>query len=208
MTLMIILTIAGACIFAEFAGYFIHMLLHSNKVEFLSRNHMIHHLKIYGPKMHMRPSEKYMASVKGRASFGNIGMEWILPIGILMGSIAVTFWLLQIRILFSALFLGVALTWAFLMFNYVHDRLHMKGFWMERNRFFKARFLKARRMHDLHHMDLSDDGRMTKNFGICFFVFDWIFGSLERSKVPFNKVGFEAAQQRYAYIYDDSGELK
>ena len=50
MALNILLTIAGACLFTEIAGYFIHILLHSNKIQFLSKNHMVHHLKVYQPK--------------------------------------------------------------------------------------------------------------------------------------------------------------
>ncbi|MDE1975878.1 MAG: hypothetical protein KGI84_01305, partial [Elusimicrobia bacterium] len=58
----------GACLTAEFVGYWLHILLHSDKIKFLSRSHMIHHLISYPPDTPMRPSEEYMLSTQGRAS--------------------------------------------------------------------------------------------------------------------------------------------
>jgi sterol desaturase/sphingolipid hydroxylase (fatty acid hydroxylase superfamily) len=46
----IIVTILAAALIAELTGYLMHILLHSNKIAFLSKSHMIHHLVLYGPK--------------------------------------------------------------------------------------------------------------------------------------------------------------
>jgi sterol desaturase/sphingolipid hydroxylase (fatty acid hydroxylase superfamily) len=200
MVIKIILTIISACFVAEFCGYFVHVLLHSHKIEFLSRTHMIHHLHIYGPKMHQRPSENYINSTKGRAALGQIGLEWLAPIGTITVIILLVSWALNISLLYESIFIFVSLGWGYFMFSYVHDTLHMKGVWLEKNTFLRNRFNKARRLHDIHHMELNDDGFMTKNFGICFFFFDRLFGSLSSSARPFNKKGFDAAGKLYSFI--------
>jgi hypothetical protein len=52
--LVAIATAVGSCSVAEFLGYWLHRLLHSDKIPALSRSHMIHHLRYYGPKHRMR----------------------------------------------------------------------------------------------------------------------------------------------------------
>jgi sterol desaturase/sphingolipid hydroxylase (fatty acid hydroxylase superfamily) len=203
----LLLTVIAAGIFAEFAGYFIHRLLHSNKVEFLSRAHMIHHLKHYGPKMHQRPSEHYITATQGRASVGNVGLEWILPIGLVAAAVIGTMCLLKIPALYQVIFILVASGWSISMFSYMHDTLHIKGIWLEKNPLLKNSFKHARRLHDIHHMELTDDGRMVKNFGICLFWFDYLFGSVEEEFKGFNKTGYLAALKRYEYIFEE-GELR
>jgi sterol desaturase/sphingolipid hydroxylase (fatty acid hydroxylase superfamily) len=47
-----------SCLVAELAGYWLHGLLHSYKLPFLNRSHMVHHLLLYGP-MQPRWAERY-----------------------------------------------------------------------------------------------------------------------------------------------------
>ncbi len=49
---------------AEFYGYCLHILLHLDKVKWVYKNHMIHHLKIYGPEMNQRPDFDYLRGEK------------------------------------------------------------------------------------------------------------------------------------------------
>ena len=58
------------------------------------------------------------------------------------------------------------------MFSYLHDRTHVKNFWMERNPILKTWFRRSRQLRDIHHRMLNDGGLMDKNFGIGFFLFD------------------------------------
>ena len=44
----IAIAISGV-IFAEFFGYWLHILLHNDKIKWLSRSHMQHHLREYHP---------------------------------------------------------------------------------------------------------------------------------------------------------------
>src|ERR1041384_4665634 len=72
------LTLAGSCLIAEFSGYWLHRLLHSDKIHFLSRGHLVHHFLIYAPGQPMR-RKRYQDATDNRFSLGNIGLEGILP---------------------------------------------------------------------------------------------------------------------------------
>ena len=53
--MMIVLSwMTGSMVSAELLGYLLHRLLHSGWIGFLSRNHMRHHLAIYGPLQEQR----------------------------------------------------------------------------------------------------------------------------------------------------------
>ena len=62
--------------------------------------------------------------------------------------------------------------------SYLHDVMHIDGFWLENNRWFKSWFLSARKLHDIHHQVINNRGLMHTNFGIGFFFFDRLFCTL------------------------------
>jgi sterol desaturase/sphingolipid hydroxylase (fatty acid hydroxylase superfamily) len=192
----ILIYAAAACVFSEFVGYWVHILLHSHRVPFLSRNHMIHHLVVYSPDRPLRPSASYIGSTEDRANLLGIGLEWVLPLGAVFSAVLVAFHFVGVRAVDQAVFLGIAVAWGFSMFGYFHDAMHMKGTWLERSPLFKH----ARKLHDIHHLNLTDDGTMAYNFGICFFFFDRVFRSFREEHVRFNVAGFAAARKRYAYV--------
>ena len=194
------LSAAAGGFFAEFAGYWLHVLLHSEKVGFLSRSHMIHHLVVYAPNKAMRPSRYYLESVYGRASLLGLGMEWIVPAFVMIAGLLAVFRLLGLRPPAQAAFLSASLAWGFAMFNYMHDAMHLQDFWMARSPLLRSWFLRARTRHDIHHMDLDEQGRMPYNFGICFFFFDRLFGTSRPEHERFNRPGLEAAMARYARL--------
>jgi sterol desaturase/sphingolipid hydroxylase (fatty acid hydroxylase superfamily) len=66
------------------------------------------------------------------------------------------------------------------MFSYLHDRVHLRNFWMTRVPLLKAWFVQARRLHDIHHRSLNDHGRMDRNFGIGLFLFDRLFRTISK----------------------------
>lgn len=199
-----ILSIAAAVVLAEFAGYWLHMLLHSDKIRFLSRNHMLHHLSLYPPNKPMRPSREYLQSTYARANIIGLGMEWILPVALILSAALAGLRLLGVGAALQGVFAAASLSWGYLMFSYMHDAMHLRDFWMEKNPILSRWFLRARKRHDIHHMLLDDSGRSRKNFGICFFLLDWIFGSLAREHRPFNKAGLNAAMRRYAFIFEET----
>jgi sterol desaturase/sphingolipid hydroxylase (fatty acid hydroxylase superfamily) len=189
-----------ALLVSELLGYLLHRLLHSGWIPFLSMNHMRHHLLLYGPLQKQRPSPEYLDATIGRFAIGNVGLEWIVPAAILLITLGGLFWLFGIRLEYQALFFGVVLAWSVWSFSYLHDRMHIQDFWMERFPIVKHWFRRARNLHDIHHRVLNAQGFMDKNFGIGFAFFDWLFGTMASVQPPFNHAGIEAAEQRFAFV--------
>jgi sterol desaturase/sphingolipid hydroxylase (fatty acid hydroxylase superfamily) len=195
---------------SELLGYLLHRLLHSGKIGFLSRSHMRHHLVLYGPLQSQRPGAKYRDATDDDAvALGNIGLEWLIPGAMLLAAaIAVLHWL-HVTVFHQLVFIGGTLIWSFLMFSYLHDRMHEAGFWMERNRCLKRWFTSAREAHDIHHWTLNDEGFMDKNFGIAFYFCDRVFGTLADEWPAFNRRGYERALYRFGSLLrssDSSGK--
>lgn len=201
MILGILASVFSGLAFTEFYGYWLHILLHSNKIEFLSRSHMIHHLIDYGTNKPLRPLPVYISSARNRTNVFGIGLEWILPIGLMLTAAIAVFNCIGVHPVYQACFVASGSAWGYFMFSYMHDGMHVTGFWMDKSGWVGRWFLNARKLHDIHHMNLNDAGRMTKNFGICFFFFDRLFGSLLTEHSQFNRKGLEAALKRYAYIF-------
>src|SRR5580704_12852644 len=89
------LTLACSVLAAELAGYALHRLMHSDRFPAMSRAHLIHHLVIYGPKHPMRTPE-YHDATSGRAAIGNVGLEWLIPSGLILASCWGALWLLGV----------------------------------------------------------------------------------------------------------------
>lgn len=168
--------IAFSVAVAEFFGYVLHRLLHSERIQFLSRSHMEHHLEHYGPTDPMR-TPSYVDATDDRASIGNVGVEWILPSAILIATFLALFRATHAEWWNQTLFVAIAIGWSVLMFSYLHDRMHIQDFWMEKSPRLRRWFLRARRLHDIHHFAVDDRGRMNRNFGIGFSFFDRVFGT-------------------------------
>jgi sterol desaturase/sphingolipid hydroxylase (fatty acid hydroxylase superfamily) len=199
------LTFLGACLLAEFFGYWLHRLLHSDKIPLLSRGHLIHHFLIYAPGQPMR-LEKYHDATDHRFSVGNIGLEWLVPSAIILAVLWVAMRLVHLPALYQIIALATLVVWPLFMFSYLHDRMHLSDFWMERTPLLRFWFRSARRMHDIHHHAVDDNGRMEANFGIGFFLFDRVFRTMGSRHRPFNRAGFEAARLRYG-LKEHDGRL-
>jgi len=193
---------------SELLGYLLHRLLHSGWIGFLSRSHMRHHLLLYGPLQPQRPGTEYRDATTDSVALGNIGLEWLIPGALLLAaSITLLHWL-HVTLTHLLLFIGGSLAWSFLMFSYLHDRMHMAGFWMERNRWLKKWFLAAREAHDIHHWTLNNEGFMNKNFGIAFYFFDRLFGTRTHHWPAFNQRGYANALQRFGDLLDSAGSSR
>ena len=201
----ILLTLAGSVVIAELAGYALHRLMHSDRFPAMSRAHLIHHLLIYGPNQPMRTAE-YSDATTGRASIGNVGLEWLIPSGLILAICWCALWLLGVPLAYRVLSMITLLAWPIFMFSYLHDRMHIQNFWMERTPVIRWWFRKARRLHDIHHRSLDSDGRMDKNFGIGFFLFDRVFRTLAKRHCPFNWHGYRAAVRRYRLERDQDDD--
>ena len=192
--------ILGSVFAGEFLGYLLHRLLHTGWIPWLSASHMKHHMVLYGPLKKQRPSQHYMNATTGRAALGNVGAEWLGPSALLLGGVSVLFAVLHVQIFHQVLFFSTVLTWSFVMFSYLHDRMHIKDFWMEHHPVLQHWFRGARRLHDIHHRVLDDRGLMNKNFGIGFYLFDRLFGTLCREQGPFNHRGYAQAKEKFSHL--------
>ena len=199
-TLVILSWFVASIFVSELLGYLLHRLLHRGTIGFLSRGHMKHHLLLYGPLQSQRPGMDYQDATTGQVAVGNVGLEWLLPGAVLLALCVSTMTVLQVRLLHQAIFIAGSLGWSFLMFSYLHDRMHIAGFWMESNVLFRKWFIAARDAHDIHHWSLDDEGLMDKNFGIAFFFFDRLFGTLARERTSFNQRGYASALSRFGIL--------
>lgn len=181
---------------AEFAGYWLHRLLHSDRLPFLSRSHMVHHLLLYGPLQPMR-SESYKDATRGRLSLGNIGLEWLVPSAVVLLFCWTILVLFRVPPIYQVIVLGTLLVWPFFTFSLLHDAMHLRDFWMARMPLISRWFRRARRLHDIHHHRLDNAGHMNTNFGIGFFLFDRLFRTLATHHTPINRKGLAIALQRY-----------
>ena len=192
----ILATLVDSIVVAEFAGYWLHRLLHSDRFPVLSRGHLIHHFLIYGPRQPMRDAGYHDATVH-RFSVGNIGFEWLIPSAAILLFCWGVMFLLGVPRVYQALALCTLLGWPILMFSYLHDRMHLTNFWMARAPLLKKWFLNSRRLHDIHHRSVNRQGYMDTNFGIGFYFFDRLFRTMAKRHRPFNWEGYRAAIERY-----------
>jgi sterol desaturase/sphingolipid hydroxylase (fatty acid hydroxylase superfamily) len=192
----VLATLVSSVVVAELFGYALHRLMHSERVQFISRAHLIHHLQLYGPDQAMRGAV-YKDATGGRPALGNIGMEWLAPSGAILATCWLVLWRTGVARSYQALALVTLLGWPLFMFSYLHDRMHLERFWMARTPVVKIWFRRARRFHDVHHRTLSDEGRMNRNFGIGFFFFDAVFGTLAKRHRPMNWRGYRLAMRRH-----------
>jgi sterol desaturase/sphingolipid hydroxylase (fatty acid hydroxylase superfamily) len=193
--------VTGSCVSAELLGYWLHRLMHSGAIQFLSRSHMKHHLVLYGPRQKQR-SAHYHDATDQRLSLGNIGAEWLIPAVMFLALMLAIFHFAHVRWYYQVVYFVSTLCWSFLMFSYLHDAMHIRGMWLEKNRWLKNWFAGTRRRHDIHHCRINHRGLMDKNFGIGLFIFDRLFGTLCEARPRFNAYAFEVARERFKAVWD------
>jgi len=161
---------------------------------------MKHHLVIYGPAQNQRSTE-YKDATTESVSLGNIGLEWLILSALLLASAIAAFHFLHVSLACQLVALGASLLWGFLMFSYLHDVMHVDGYWLEKNRWLRNWFTSARKLHDIHHQVVNPDGFMDKNFGIGFFFFDRLFGTLCPERQTLDKAGYKKAIERFSVLW-------
>lgn len=147
-------------------------------------------------------SEVYRQSTAGRTNVGGIGLEWLVPIIAIFAPTVIVMQFLSVSWFYQLLFYVVGIGWGILGFNYMHDAMHISNFWMLSVPVLGTWLKKVRRLHDIHHNLLDDNGKMEKNFGIVFFFLDKLFGTYAIKTGEFNEKGLERAKETYAYIYE------
>jgi sterol desaturase/sphingolipid hydroxylase (fatty acid hydroxylase superfamily) len=192
----VVATLVDSVVVAEFAGYWLHRLLDSNKFPALSRGHLVHHFLIYGPRQSMR-ARGYLHATDNRTSVGNVGVEWLAPSAIILLFCWGAMVPLGVPPVYQVLALCTLLGWPILMFSYLHDRMHLDNFCMTRIPFLRTWLLNARRLHDIHHRSVDSEGYMDTNYGIGFYFFDRFFRTIAERHRPFNWERYHVAIERY-----------
>lgn len=188
----------SSLILAEIYGYWLHVLLHSYWVPSLSRGHMNHHISSYPPGQKMR-SEEYIQNVEDNdiLVFG-LGLEWLIPSFIILLFTIGAEWLMGMSFYQIAFSVSIILFYTIFLFLFLHETLHIKNHPILKIKFIKKWYLKARKLHDIHHHYVDDYGLMNKNYGIAFFWLDKIFGTyLPGLREGFNKDGAKIAKLRF-----------
>jgi sterol desaturase/sphingolipid hydroxylase (fatty acid hydroxylase superfamily) len=139
----------------------------------------------------------YRDATNHRFSVGNMGLEWLAPSTIILLFCWGVMASLGVGPAYQALALCTLLGWPLLMFSYLHDRMHTQNFWMARVPVLRSWFLKARRLHDIHHRSVNAQGFLDANFGIGFYFFDRFFRTMAKRHRAFNWRGYRAAIERY-----------
>jgi sterol desaturase/sphingolipid hydroxylase (fatty acid hydroxylase superfamily) len=188
--------ILGSWLLAEFYGYWLHVLLHSDRWRWLSQRHMNHHLLSYHPGGGMR-SDTYVQETGDHLLIAGLGAEWFAPAAGLIALTALGEWAIGLTWLEILASEAMLLSYSIFLFWYLHDRMHLKDIWLLRNPLLRKWFLKTRRNHDVHHHHITDDGLMQKNFGIAFPLFDHVFRTYQPRLEILNRRGIEAAYDRY-----------
>ncbi len=195
----LIFCLFSGIIFTEFVGYWLHILLHSEKMPKLSRAHMLHHLRDYGIGKPMH-RDRYRSSADTRTNVLGIGLEWLVPTVIIVLFTILVLSLLQVSVLYQLIFILTSMLWGYFLFGYMHGSMHLNNFWMKKVPLLKTWYLRIQKLHDYHHLQISDDGRMQKNYGICFFWFDRIFKTYAPGFKNFNPAGYNEALNRYRNV--------
>jgi hypothetical protein len=175
-----VLTAVFACVYAELVGYLLHRLLHSGWVPWLTRRHLVHHLDLYGPSMKLRTP---VYRDRERGGIAGVGWEWIVPSLVLFVLELALLHAADVSAAKQAIILVGGLLWSVVFFYRAHEAMHVsRSSWLLASPL-RGWFLRARRLHDIHHVAIDEHGRFTCNFGVTFHGFDRLFGSY-RSKVP------------------------
>ncbi len=100
----ILCRILGSCGVAELMDYLLHRL-----IGFLSGNHMKDHLVQYGPRQDQRLGEGYVDATHNEIAIGNVGLEWLVPSGIILSATVALLWFFHVPTLYQVDFVGTTL---------------------------------------------------------------------------------------------------
>ncbi len=149
-------------------GHAAHWVMHRPWIRKLYNAHMVHHFKLY--PVHDFESDEYRSAGK------DSGTIFFTVLAIPFLAIPIVFWLLTSLSLFWAIasILGGGLFG--LLNDWVHASFHTRGHILRRI----PGWERMRDWHYAHHVDV------TVNYGIWFFGWDRLFGSL-RERVQSEK---------------------
>jgi len=150
----------------QFAGYCVHRALHHPALGKIHKTHDVHHFVIY-------PADKYLDTGKYK-DVPDESQPFKYYAAAAVPLIITTYFLFPMHT-FIALTLELCIVaW---LNDWLHQKLHIKGFWLERYSWFH----RMRELHWHHHFDIS------KNIGIFSWHADKVVGTFEepRERPPY-----------------------
>ena len=155
----------------ELIGHIVHRFLHAGLIGWLSDLHMEHH-NLYPPGG-TQATDQYLYANRN-TWIEKIGLEWIIPITTITIPLAALLLLFGLPWQYAVAGTMISFGWTWVTFSYMHGAFHLKKFWMTNNYIFSGWFKETRKLHLIHH------NNMTVNFGITFFWFDKIYETFTR----------------------------
>lgn len=146
---------------STFIGYWLHRILHTRYIKFWSDPHRIdHHGKLYPVHSLRRNTYEPLPGLKGNT------------IPFLLLSIPIICGVFYIFPLLVSSVIAIYLAIIGYCSSKLHDVFHLNSHPFKKIFPF---YQTLEKLHDIHHL------RPDKNFGIVFFEWDWVFGTLECS---------------------------
>ncbi len=125
----VVATLADSVVVAEFAGYWLHRILHGGKFPSHSWGHLMRHFLLHGARQPICAGAYYGAT-DSRANLGNVGIPRLSPPAITLYFCGAAMALLAVPPVYQALALYTLLGWPVPMFSYWYDQMPKQNFWM------------------------------------------------------------------------------
>lgn len=142
------------------AGYVVHKALHHPLLGKIHETHDIHHKQMYPPEDYLVPGE--YREVPNEAQPFKYYAAAAIPL------IAAAFFFLPLTMATALTAELILVAW---VNDWLHQKFHIEGFWMERYTWFN----ELRDLHWHHHVDVRE------NLGIFFWLPDKILGTYSES---------------------------
>jgi hypothetical protein len=162
--LALILALVFGYTFFQLAGYFVHKLLHNPFTGRAYKSHSKHHEETYTPARYL--TKRYISP-----GWKDSPLWYYLPPAIVVGTLL--FWFLPTHVALVLTAEGIFVGW---LNDWLHEKIHIEGHWLERFDW----FWRLRKRHWEHHIDDEI------NLGIFSFFPDKLVGTYaEVNVIPY-----------------------
>lgn len=160
MLLITLITLVITYFLTTLFGYVVHWCFHHPWAGRIKTAHLKHHTLYSG--------EDYLSDDYRKAGKDSTVRLFMLP-SILLLALPVLFFYLEIIPWWLSLLIGLEMGFTGWLHNYLHEAFHINGHFLNKIPLIKKAFDHLSHLHYEHHND------MTKNFGICSFIWDRLF---------------------------------
>jgi sterol desaturase/sphingolipid hydroxylase (fatty acid hydroxylase superfamily) len=159
----VFLTIIISFFITSLFGYVVHWSLHQKWAGILYKAHRVHHFQKY-PISDFISDTYRQAGINSTPKFFFIGALPLIIVPIVLWHAGIMPLSIMITVLIVEAIMGF-------LHNYLHDAFHIRNHWLYRVPVINKWFSHWFKLHYLHHYNIK------KNFGICNFFWDRVFGS-------------------------------